>query len=481
MILGMGIIAVFLLLFFLSRKEKSLIPQKTQRIFYPFYKITVFLFYRSGWYWRFLEKSEKVKKYLQALHPNEKNQQACREYYFSKFSVMLMIVFVGAVFSVFVCLAQESKLKDGNIIIRNPLGTGSEEIRLQITGETGDSKGRIEYQVLPEQYTKQELEELYKEFLPILEKTILGNNTDRNYIREDMNLVSGLGGYPFTIEWSTSDYTLLNYEGKRKREEISVQGELLELTAEISCEELKKIYTCFVRVFPAEMSEQEKFLHHAKKELAKSEEEQKYNSEWELPKTIAGEKVTWVEEQPASGTLLLVLSVLTAVIIFFQKDNDLKKQVRKKEQEMLEDYTSVISRMTLYMNAGMPIRSAWYKVAGSRNIIDDTKKRYIYEEMKLTCYEMDSGIPEVEAYERFGKRCALQPYIKLTTLLVQNVKKGNSVLLERLKEETQLAILERKNKIKTAAEEAGTKLLVPMMLMLAVVMILIMVPALNSF
>ena len=65
--------------------------------------------------------------------------------------------------------------------------------------------------------------------------------------------------------------------------------------------------------------------------------------------------------------------------------------------------------------------------------------------------------------------------------MVQNVKKGNSVLLERLKEETQLAILERKNKIKTAAEEAGTKLLVPMMLMLAVVMILIMVPALNSF
>lgn len=43
------------------------------------------------------------------------------------------------------------------------------------------------------------------------------------------------------------------------------------------------------------------------------------------------------------------------------------------------------------------------------------------------------------------------------------------------------AFLERKNKAKRMFEEAGTKLLVPMFMMLFVVVIIIMFPAFGSF
>ena len=71
----------------------------------------------------------------------------------------------------------------------------------------------------------------------------------------------------------------------------------------------------------------------------------------------------------------------------------------------------------------------------------------------------------------------MQEYIRLCTLLTQNLKRGNSSLLERLREEADKISEERLQRSRKLGEEAGTKLLVPMVMMLAVVMVMIMIPA----
>ena len=103
-----------------------------------------------------------------------------------------------------------------------------------------------------------------------------------------------------------------------------------------------------------------------------------------------------------------------------------------------------------------------------------------YEELLYTCRELRSGISEGLAYEHFGKRAGLQEYIRLSALLAQNLKRGNSTLLERLREEAEKSGQERLQESKKMGEEAGTKLLVPMVLMLAVVMAVIMIPAFSN-
>ena len=63
---------------------------------------------------------------------------------------------------------------------------------------------------------------------------------------------------------------------------------------------------------------------------------------------------------------------------------------------------------------------------------------------------------------------------------MQNLKRGNSALLERLREEADKAWEEQLQQGRRMGEEAGTKLLVPMVMMLAVVMVMIMVPAFSA-
>jgi hypothetical protein len=170
--------------------------------------------------------------------------------------------------------------------------------------------------------------------------------------------------------------------------------------------------------------------------------------------------------------------------IWFLSDKELDSRMKKRKDQMLFDYPEIINKFTLLVNAGMTIKQAWSKIAedyfqksGEKSI----NKRYAYEEMLVTVHELKLGIPEETAYEQFGRRAGVLPYIKLSSLIAQDLKKGNKGLTELLGREALEAFEERKDLAKRLGEEAGTKLLLPMMIMLIIVFLIIMIPAFSAF
>ena len=71
--------------------------------------------------------------------------------------------------------------------------------------------------------------------------------------------------------------------------------------------------------------------------------------------------------------------------------------------------------------------------------------------------------------------------MKLASLLEQNRKTGLKNLRYLLEEEVAAAFEERKNIAKRLGEEAGTKLLLPLFMMLGIVMVMVVAPAFLSF
>ena len=90
---------------------------------------------------------------------------------------------------------------------------------------------------------------------------------------------------------------------------------------------------------------------------------------------------------------------------------------------------------------------------------------------------MENGKSEAAAYTSFGRRISMLQYMKFSTLLVQNLKKGSDDLLRRMELEAEDAVRIRRELAKKQGEEAGTKLLLPMMLMLVVVFAMILTAA----
>ena len=87
---------------------------------------------------------------------------------------------------------------------------------------------------------------------------------------------------------------------------------------------------------------------------------------------------------------------------------------------------------------------------------------------------------EAKAYELFGRRTGLLKYMKFSTLLVQNLKKGSDGLLRILEYEAADVLKERRENARILGEQAGTKLLMPMVIMMAEVFAIIIYAAFQN-
>ena len=103
-----------------------------------------------------------------------------------------------------------------------------------------------------------------------------------------------------------------------------------------------------------------------------------------------------------------------------------------------------------------------------------------YRRLSAVVGNIQSGASERSQYAAFGQIFGIYCYSRLGSMLEQNVVRGNEKLRAMLKEECLQALEDRKARARKAGEQAGTKMLFPMMLMLIVVMAVIMVPAFSS-
>ena len=171
------------------------------------------------------------------------------------------------------------------------------------------------------------------------------------------------------------------------------------------------------------------------------------------------------------------------ILIPYSMSGKIKDMMQKRKKQLETDYPGLIDRFSLLMSAGVNMKGAWEKIV-SDYTLKRSKNRigchYVYEEMRYSVGRMSKGISEATAYEEFGKRTMLLPYMKFSTMLVQNLKKGNRTLLEQLQLTSIDALYARRESVKRLGEEASSKLLMPMMMQFATILIVIMYPALEG-
>ena len=310
----------------------------------------------------------------------------------------------------------------------------------------------------------------------------MGENEGLEHVETDLVLVKELPGYPFRIEWESQNYRLIDAEGKLQKAPVSEEGEQVGLRGIFTYHDFRAEYLIYIHIYPQTLTKEEE---EKEKLLRAVNEVERHSRESEvllLPAELEGKKLVWSSGGNENLLIILFFTVCGAGTAYFLKDEDLKKEVKERERQMYLGYPEVVSKLSIYLGAGMTIRTAWEKICADYEKRDaNAVKNPVYEEMKITCQEMKSGISEISAYERFGKRCGIQIYGKFSTLLMQNLRKGSTRLGALFKEESQMAFEERKNAARKAGEEAGTKLLLPMMMMLCVVMLMILLPAFMTF
>ena len=366
------------------------------------------------------------------------------------------------------------------ILQRNPHGQGDSSAQLRAS--IGENEEEFSVTVSEQEYTEEELDAVFQEASEDLEKLILGENESLNEVRDDLELISEIPETGISVSWEIDNYEVMDLQGNLISENLTDDGTLVKLSASLLYGERQAVHEFYAKVYPTMISRAERQMSDLKEEIARADEETAAEDHLVLPDQINGERVEWSYTADTRAFAILILGAGTAAMICVSKDQSGKEEEKRRIRQMKTDYPQIINKFNLYIGAGMTIRRAWFCIAQDYEKKQGIKgngmpKRKAYEEMVSTMNQIRGGMPEGEAYENYGARCNVSVYRKFGTLLSQNLRKGSGGLTELLGREAEEAFEERKNLAKKLGEEAGTKLVIPLFLMLIIVFAIVIVPA----
>lgn len=401
---------------------------------------------------------------------------------YSKRNAVIILV-LGITIGIIVSIVNKSSMECNMVQIKRPdYGEEASQYDLKIQDE--DSERVLPIIISPRVYSENEIMQRFQEVESMIPALICGNNESLQSVRETLNLVTSIQGEAIEIQWYSSDYSLVNFNGEVFNKYFE-QDEFQEcsLKAVLTYETYEHTLDLDIKVLAPERTKEEQFRIQLEKQLVQANEEGRELDTVELPEMVDGREVTYFKiEETISAIIFPLLAAVFVAALYIGGLEENRKKSQERNKQLRYDYSEMVLKLTLLIGAGMTFRKAWEKIVlDYEKTLISKKRRYVYEEMRETLYQMQAGVSEQQAYEQFGKRCNTKEYIKLASLLQQNLKKGSRGLSKMLEEEAVDSFEQRKNLAIQKGEEAGTKLLVPMMIMLVVVMIIIMVPAMMSF
>ncbi len=175
----------------------------------------------------------------------------------------------------------------------------------------------------------------------------------------------------------------------------------------------------------------------------------------------------------ANDLAATIVVVAFAALAYYYFGTVTANKILKRSEEMLHDFSDVVSKLALMTNAGMIMQEAWAEVAY-------TGETALYKEMQRSVVEMRNGISLIDALFRFGNRCILPEIKKITSTLVQGIVNGNEELALMLQTQSKEVWTAKKQKVRRQGEAAASKLLIPIMLMLVGILIMIIIPVFTN-
>lgn len=370
-------------------------------------------------------------------------------------------------------------------------GTSYQE-QMQVEIEGIEDVQTILVDVPARTYTKKQANQLLEQAYQEVMQQYIGNNLSAEQISQSLVLAEKALNGQVKVRWEFDRYDLITTDGEIRKEHLGKEKELVNVTLTLSAGEYQRIEQFPIMVCRPPADSIESIRDSIQELVDKANKDTATDAELRLPEKLKDRSLIWIRDSEHQGEWLSFLGVITGVALYVGGKEEDKKNKEKYHRAMLTDYPQIISTLSILITAGVPVKGAWRRIAcqyaatlerpqGNKKSLDSEKKdlktRPGYQEILRTYYEMEDGVGERQAYENFGNRNTMREYRKLSMLLIQNMSKGMIGLADKLEKEEQEAFEARKMRARRMGEEAGTRLLLPMMLLLGIVIVILVVPA----
>ena len=455
-----------------KRNERKKLNKKNHRLLF-LYGMGMFLTNQIPEQLVYGKKS--LNRMIKALSVRENIKRETYLYFVEKVSLSLGVLFAVLLVGLAVNISENS----GSVSVVTQLRRDdrSENSYDLLAKKKNGEKESLNIVMKKKELKQEQIYKLFDESKEELIRKMLNKNKSTEHVDKNINLFDEFGKEKIYVTWEISDSSMVSYEGEIL-ENVPEEGVIVELIATMTLDDTAREYTIPIQVFPTTES------RNLQSKLQKYVDENAvYEKTVDLPQAIDGEQVSFYENTESETGWIFWIGIVIFVSAFFLKDRDMKKRVEKRNEQLLSDYPEVVSKILLFYEAGLSIKSSFERIIEEYH--QEKKKnpkyfRYVYEELELAYTKMNSGVSQRDAINEYGNRCGIHCYIKLAGIIGQNLKRGTKEMSYALREEVNQALLERKNHGLKMGSLLSTKLLGPMVLMLVISMAIIMLPALMS-
>lgn len=197
-------------------------------------------------------------------------------------------------------------------------------------------------------------------------------------------------------------------------------------------------------------------------------------------KLDTGESVTWmIEETSQTNTLvILLLMVSTIVLLYRERNSAVRKKAALEKESVLTQLPGFINRLVLLLNAGMVINNAFKKAVEESATGYKDNTDYFYNNMNAIYISMNkaNGVMGKELKD-FARKSGVQELMRISNIINDNLSKGTE-LTHKLQSESELLWMGRKKRCEELGKLAETKLTLPLLLFLLVLIVITIAPAL---
>lgn len=356
------------------------------------------------------------------------------------------------------------EIKDG-AIERDKIGGEEKKLQLELDIDGVGKDYEYSLEVLPIAPTQEEAEGYFEEAIALIEQ-------DFAAMEEAVPVKETYLDGVVEADWSFQPFGLIDTDGQVYYEKLEEEETVIEAQVELSCGDYERIYTFRFLLLALEKSEEEQIL-----EALESWMEQQMAMEGsafvQLPTEIAGKSLLWSENREYLTPQIFLLECVAVVLLWVISRRKRLEDEKKRILDMERDYPDVVYQLSILLGAGMTTRQAWNRLAKQytyKRKHEMIEERVVYEAILRMNRRFAEGESERIVYQQFTEEVAVACYHKLIRILLGSLEKGTEGICTRLEEESRLAFEQKILQAKKQGEEASTKMLVPLMLMMTLVM-----------
>ncbi len=393
--------------------------------------------------------------------------------------IAFLVVLAAAIYTDFF---DKEGTKEG-VLLRRGAGEGDQELAYRLTAENLLEDYPYQVSVCEARYTEKEAQQYMNQAKEEIDESFCREGEDFSRVTGYVDAASSYAEGNVQADWTFSDYKAIDADGTLLEDGLDSKGTLITASAALSCGDYKEEYTFPFLAFPKEKTAEELLLEKIDGYF-EEQNKQEGTETISLPMQIGGITLQWVKEKDYITLKVLFVGLILLCLSPLIRVEEAQQKKKEREKDLLTEYPNLISKLTILVGSGMTLKQSWNRISASyidKRQKNERGKSAVYEEMYRTSRELEEGKSERQAYQEFGERIALPSYYRLVRILIQNLQKGSKGITQMLEQESEKAFEERKHIARKLGEEASTKMIFPLILMMGIVMAIVIVPSIIDF